>query len=1015
MALQLSIPPIPSRSLPTITPGPPSPTPSASNRRGLRPTLLSHKIESLLGSPGVLRTQQLAALRRAPSAPVKLSRLCGRLMKCAMAMGSGSSDPDLQLDAFKHLISLTTRFPILRRLFLRSVSIAGVQVEERDIGALWPEQSRSQSSPNEVEAASIHSPTVHSHPAELEFGNSPSTDSPQSPAPQPPSPSLLTYNQNRPQREYADEWDFYRALAGTCLLESEVWGVVSASASGQDADVEFAQAEVLERLVSLLEAAQSPISRALDALPSFICTLAFAAHNQPVLCPTVAIPSLSSHSHSPTSPLSSSSSRHLPLLNRLSSALLVTLSAMDSPILDAQGEHNVGVGYDYAGLDTLVASVLMLLGGVTGQTETEDGVVVGMILGRRPWLRERLPRTGRIVVMRERVTSPEPEPEPEAEMRMSLVLRELINTSASSNSEDEVYGRTETTETETEAEKNVPSTATTTTTTRSGSVTPTPATPTPTSTPTRKIIPVAVLTFTPPPPPPPLPYPLTPVLFVPPPPPPPLVIPPTPPPTVVSIQNDEPKPGLPKPPPPPPLVIPTSLPPPLVSIRNDEPQAGPSKQPHPLVIPTSLPSPLVSIRNDKPKAGPSKPPLVIETSSSSSSPLISIPNDEPAPALSKSSSSSSSPSPLPPPSLQFPPPTLSIPVPGTLAPAQHPPTPIAANPTKWDIELNIWSRAHASRDSNNDVLADWQSGKGFLLDSAETLGLGDSQPYQEAEPEPEPEPVWNTLDLDLDLFPVVPTIVRDDDDSDFDMDALDSANPNPVCAHCGVDFFLENVNEPVVRFGAALFHPRCFKCGKCAALLSPSSVSVSAPEAEADPGLSSSSSSASATPPPATPPPYPDNDLSTTPTTQTDRLLLVLTDADGTTPICTRCAYRCTACSLPILEEALLAGGDAYHAECFRCRVCRRGLLRRAGDDGEGGEGEEEMMSFTKTRHGACCMRCYNDRAEKAKSRMQMKSRTKSREKIRRKRRSNRVSTGTGTGTGRSTPTPAPPKVQSGD
>ncbi|KAJ7061040.1 hypothetical protein C8F01DRAFT_1288178 [Mycena amicta] len=843
-------------------------------------------------------------------------------------------------------------FPILRRLFLRSVSIAGVQVEERDIGALWPEQPRSQSSPNNVDAVSIHSPTVHSHPAELEFGNSPSTESPQSPAPQPPSPSLLTYNQNRPQREYADEWDFYRALAGTCLLESEVWGVVSASPSGEDADVEVAQAEVLERLtIAHLPRPVHPLSRwnprklRNDALPSSTYTLAFPPHNDPVLCPPLRSLLLSSHSqsHSPTSPSSSSSSRHLPLLNRLSSALLVTLSAMDSPILDAQGEHNVGVGYDYAGLDTLVSSVLMLLGGcdwADGDRRRGGG---GDDPGKETVV------TGEAAEDRE---------DSEAEMRMSLVLRELINTSASSNLEDDRRRKERAIDGDYDYDYEVRQRYTNASDTYTHDYS--YAQNHPRRCPDSSLFP--------------------------PPPPPPLVIPPTPPPTLVSVRNDEPQPGPSKPPPPPPLVIPTSLPLPLVSIRNDEPQAGPSKQPHPLVIPTSLPSPPVSIRND----------------------------DEPAPALPKSSSSSSSPSPF---ASSFPP----IPSPYALyprpwkhsPPAQHPPAPIAANPTKWDIELNIWSRAHASRDSNNDVLADWQSGKGFLLDSAETLGLGDSQPYQDAEPESEPEPVWNTLDLDLDLFPVVPTIVRDDDDSDFDMDALDSANPNPVCAHCGVDFFLENVNEPVVRFGAALFHPRCFKCGKCAALLSPQSVSISAPEAEADPGLSSSSSSASATPPPATPPPYPDDDLSTTPTTQTDRLLLVLTDADGTTPICTRCAYRCTACSLPILEEALLAGGDAYHAECFRCRVCRRGLLRRAGDDGEGGEGEEEMMSFTKTRHGACCMRCYNDRAEKAKSRMQMKSRTKSREKTRKKRRSNRVSTGTGTG--RSTPTPAPPKVQSGD
>ncbi|KAJ7050716.1 hypothetical protein C8F01DRAFT_677581 [Mycena amicta] len=188
---------------------------------------------------------------------------CGRFMKCAMAMmGSGSSDPDLQLDAFKHLISLTTRFPILRRL-----SSARCQSPApRSRSAISVPSGRSSLALNPVQTTSTQHQYIHSHPAELEFGNSPSTESPQSPAPQPPSPSLLTYNQNRPQREYADEWDFYRALAGTCLLESEVWGVVSTSASEEDTDVEVAQAEVLERLVSLLEAAQSPIPRPVHPL-----------------------------------------------------------------------------------------------------------------------------------------------------------------------------------------------------------------------------------------------------------------------------------------------------------------------------------------------------------------------------------------------------------------------------------------------------------------------------------------------------------------------------------------------------------------------------------------------------------------------------------------------------------------------------------------------------------------------------------------------------------------------------
>ncbi|KAF7307670.1 hypothetical protein MKEN_01126900 [Mycena kentingensis (nom. inval.)] len=663
--LELSIP-IPQSS--TATTAPPSPCPSTGLK--IRPTLLSRKIETFLGSPGDHRTQAVTALRRAPSAPVKLSRLCGRLMKSAMAMGSApDANADHQLDAFIALVSLTTRFPILRRLFLRSVSVAGIPVAETDVGSLWPEHIHTLTSGD----AASHADALHSRPNVLDAAS----------------------------QVHRDEWNFWRALAGTSLLECEVWSLVSRA--GTDADDTVGTApdvlDVLEQLVDLLEAAQSPISRALA-----IRYLLGVLENNPTC---ISKPPLTAFSPiSPTFPFPDPTrQKQAEIVGRLSAALLCLLYAMDEGETETGWEN--GVGYDYPGLDALIESVLAL------DMDGEDTRrVVALILNRRRWLEAKLPRTKRAVTVVPLIAAPRHDSPPPP---------------------------------------------------REGSVTPTAAS-----------------------------FPI-----------------------------------------PPPLLIPARA-------QHDQP-----------------------------------PPSV----------------------------------------------------------------------SKWDIELNIWTKTNLER---KDVLADWQSGKGFLLESADTMAK-------------EPE---HAFDLDIVIPSAVPSGLQLLDDA-----AEEPEPESPSCSRCIGQFG----DEPVVKFGSALFHPRCFTCAKCESILSPATCS-SPTESSPPPHSFSSTSSASASPPPQTPP------LSPMERPEDDPLLLVLTDADGTTPICTRCAYRCTACNFPILEEALLAGGDSYHADCFRCRVCRRGLA--SCDDPDEGGGEV-FMSLTKTRHGAVCMPCYNERAFKMRTREKERAKTRARSRSR--------------------------------
>nr|VWO96973.1 Rho GTPase activator Rga [Ganoderma boninense] len=121
----------------------------------------------------------------------------------------------------------------------------------------------------------------------------------------------------------------------------------------------------------------------------------------------------------------------------------------------------------------------------------------------------------------------------------------------------------------------------------------------------------------------------------------------------------------------------------------------------------------------------------------------------------------------------------------------------------------------------------------------------------------------------------------------------------------------------VVAFGKSFFHVDCFQCAKCATQLQmPVTVGADSPGTAAGPR--------------------------------------VLQLADGA-PICAGCSYRCGTCTLPILDEAILTGDEAYHTHCFRCRACERQI---------------EELVFAKTSRGNIyCMGCHNERLERGRQR----------------------------------------------
>ncbi|EPQ56987.1 RhoGAP-domain-containing protein [Gloeophyllum trabeum ATCC 11539] len=122
-----------------------------------------------------------------------------------------------------------------------------------------------------------------------------------------------------------------------------------------------------------------------------------------------------------------------------------------------------------------------------------------------------------------------------------------------------------------------------------------------------------------------------------------------------------------------------------------------------------------------------------------------------------------------------------------------------------------------------------------------------------------------------------------------------NVSENSMCPGCHKSV-VNDSGGVVVAFGQSFFHVQCFKCAKCG------------------------------------------NQVNA------DTNLLLLSDGS---PICSNCSYNCNVCHLPILDEAIMTGDDAYHAHCFKCRICKNLI-----DD----------MVFAKTSQGIYCMKCHNER-----------------------------------------------------
>lgn len=60
--------------------------------------------------------------------------------------------------------------------------------------------------------------------------------------------------------------------------------------------------------------------------------------------------------------------------------------------------------------------------------------------------------------------------------------------------------------------------------------------------------------------------------------------------------------------------------------------------------------------------------------------------------------------------------------------------------------------------------------------------------------------------------------------------------------------------------------------------------------------------------------------------------------------ICNNCTYSCHACGDKIEDLAILTGDQAFCANCFRCRNCKRKI---------------ENLRYARTSQGIFCMSCH--------------------------------------------------------
>ncbi|KAJ7104865.1 hypothetical protein C8R44DRAFT_886895 [Mycena epipterygia] len=102
----------------------------AAHSLGLGPVAVTERIRIFFGDGGE-RESALSDLR--DRIPRRLQKDCGRLMKYALPSESSA----MQLEAFKSLVALTTRYPGSRRVFLDCECLKDVGTQENDIALLW--------------------------------------------------------------------------------------------------------------------------------------------------------------------------------------------------------------------------------------------------------------------------------------------------------------------------------------------------------------------------------------------------------------------------------------------------------------------------------------------------------------------------------------------------------------------------------------------------------------------------------------------------------------------------------------------------------------------------------------------------------------------------------------------------------------------------------------------------------------------------------------------------------------
>ncbi|KAJ7780850.1 hypothetical protein DFH07DRAFT_793457 [Mycena maculata] len=99
-------------------------------RLGLGPDVVARQIAGFFGT-GEERQLRLTSLRNERS--VKLERDCSRLMGYSLS----DESPKTQRQAFERIVTLSTRFPDLRPLFLGAKCMQGVSIFQSDISAFW--------------------------------------------------------------------------------------------------------------------------------------------------------------------------------------------------------------------------------------------------------------------------------------------------------------------------------------------------------------------------------------------------------------------------------------------------------------------------------------------------------------------------------------------------------------------------------------------------------------------------------------------------------------------------------------------------------------------------------------------------------------------------------------------------------------------------------------------------------------------------------------------------------------